>query len=352
VTRARIARPAALACAAVIGGVLTVALRGGAAAPAAPAPPPLTTATVVRTDLRTTVLTGATLSYAPAGPVVNELTGTYTQLPPAGARILPGRVLDRVDNVSVTLMAGSTPAWRPFALGMTDGPDVAELQSSLIFLGDARGLFSRPSGRFDWLTVDAIERWQVGHHETATGEIALGTIVFLPAAVRVGAENFAPGQAASPGQLPYQVTTTTRRVTVPLTPNLPAVSDGEKVSIVLPSGATIPGRVTAIGPAGFTTSPGAQPSNALIVTPDRPIATATGTNVAVQVSLTTQSVRNALAVPVAALLALRSGGYGLELMKPSGTHRLVGVRTGVFTGGEVQVSGAGVQPGTRVAVAQ
>jgi len=57
-------------------------------------------------------------------------------------------------------------------------------------------------------------------------------------------------------------------------------------------------------------------------------------------------------VPVSALLALQGGGYGLEVVRPDGAHRLVGVRTGIFAGSMVQVSGAGITAGTRVVVAQ
>jgi hypothetical protein len=65
-----------------------------------------------------------------------------------------------------------------------------------------------------------------------------------------------------------------------------------------------------------------------------------------------QSARNVLAVPVSALLALAGGGYGLEVVEPSGVHRLVGVTAGLFASGQVQVSGAGVTAGTKVVVAQ
>ena len=89
----------------------------------------------------------------------------------------------------------------------------------------------------------------------------------------------------------------------------------------------------------------------LTVTPYDPGATGTADGVAVQVSLAVQSVRHVLAVPVAALLALAGGGYGLEIVEPSGTHHLVSVRTGVFAGGDVQVLGEGLRPGTRLVVA-
>jgi hypothetical protein len=88
------------------------------------------------------------------------------------------------------------------------------------------------------------------------------------------------------------------------------------------------------------------------VTPDDPEATGASDGEPVQVSLTVQSVQHVLAVPVAALLALAGGGYGLEVVEPSGHHVLVPVRTGVFAGGEVEVNGAGIAAGARVAVAQ
>jgi multidrug efflux pump subunit AcrA (membrane-fusion protein) len=93
-------------------------------------------------------------------------------------------------------------------------------------------------------------------------------------------------------------------------------------------------------------------STVLTVAPSNPAATGAVDGEAVQVSLAVQSVRHVLAVPVAALLALAGGGYGLEVVEPAGQHRLVGVRTGVYAGGDVQVLGGGLRPGTKVVVAQ
>ena len=88
------------------------------------------------------------------------------------------------------------------------------------------------------------------------------------------------------------------------------------------------------------------------MTPTDPQATGTLDNVAVQVALTVQSVHDVLAAPIAALLALSGGGYGVEIVEPSGPHHLVGVRTGIFAGGNVEVAGRGVTAGTQVVVAQ
>ena len=96
----------ALLAAALCGAAVTVAVRG-TPAPAAPVPPPVGTATLVRTDLTDSVLTAGTLGYAPSPPVVNRLSGTYTGLLSPGTVVQPGQVLYRVDNAPVVLMTGA-----------------------------------------------------------------------------------------------------------------------------------------------------------------------------------------------------------------------------------------------------
>jgi hypothetical protein len=351
-----------LAGAAAAGAVTMVAVTGGTAAPAAPGAPPVTTVRVTRTNLVTTVLTEGTLGYAASRPVVNQLTGTYTRIPGPGRRIAAGGVLYAVDDLPVVLMTGRIPAWRAMAPGISDGPDVAELERNLIALGYAGGLFTSPGDVWTAATTAAVERWQLAAGLPVTGQIDLGRVLFLPGPVRTGAPAIAAGDPASPGQAPYQVTTGHRVVTVPLNPvSAPPVTRGEQVTVILPSGVSARARVTAIGPpapSGSGTastagsSPGAAATTVLTVTPARPRRTGTASDVPVQVSLTTHVASGVLAVPVSALLALTGGGYGLEVVEPSGAHRLAGVHTGVFAGSLVQVSGPRITAGTTVVVAQ
>jgi peptidoglycan hydrolase-like protein with peptidoglycan-binding domain len=349
VRRSLLAGGAALTMAAIVGAVAAIAVDGGSAPPRQPARPAMSTARVVRTNLDETVLTEGTLGYAPTLPVVNHVSGTYTWLPAAGSEITAGHALYRVDDLPVVLMSGRTPAWRSFALGMTGGPDVGQLQANLIAEGHAAGLLSAPTGHFDWATAEAVERWQAAWGYPVTGQLVLGQIVFLRAGVRIGAPQAAPGEAAAAGQRPLAATTPRRTVTVPANADQPAVHIGEQVSIVLPSQATTPGKITALGPA----APGsAAPAGQIVIMPTHPAATGTAAGVPVQVSLSIQSVRQVLAAPVAALVALTGGGYGLEVVTPAGRHRLIGVSTGAFAGAQVQVSGAGVVAGLRVVTAQ
>jgi multidrug efflux pump subunit AcrA (membrane-fusion protein) len=71
----------------------------------------------------------------------------------------------------------------------------------------------------------------------------------------------------------------------------------------------------------------------------------------VTVNITTQTARDALVVPVGALLAEASGGYDVEVAGPGSTRRYVPVTTGIFDDGDglVQVTGA-LTPGQRVVV--
>jgi peptidoglycan hydrolase-like protein with peptidoglycan-binding domain len=351
----KFAIPGAVIVAGLAGVVATVAVIGGAPAPAATPRVRTSTATVKRTNLATRVLTAGTLGYAAARALTNQLSGTYTFLPRAGKTIRRGGVLYRVDNQPVVALRGRVPAWRPMGPGMIPGPDVSELQANLIALGYADGLLSSPTGYYDLATDDAVQRWQAAVGAVVTGQVALGQVIFTPTVLRVGALNAAPGQNATPGQAPYQVTTARRVVSVPVTPVLPPVAVGARVTIVLPSLARVPGRVVAVRPVSASQGSAHQGSHAtsmITVTPERPGRTGTASAVPVQVSLTVQSVRHVLAVPVSALLALSGGGYGLELVTATGRHKLVGVNAGIFAGGLVQVSGTGLTPGTKVVVAQ
>jgi hypothetical protein len=67
----------------------------------------------------------------------------------------------------------------------------------------------------------------------------------------------------------------------------------------------------------------------------------------VDVTFTAAERKDVLTVPVAALLALAEGGYGVELVEGN-TTRIVAVRTGLFASGRVEISGDGLVEGATV----
>jgi multidrug efflux pump subunit AcrA (membrane-fusion protein) len=121
------------------------------------------------------------------------------------------------------------------------------------------------------------------------------------------------------------------------------------VTVTLPDGSSTPGTVSSVGTvasgsASDTTIP-------VTVTLTDPGAAGTLDQAPVTVYITTGSAKDALVVPVGALLAQAPGGYDVEVAGPGNTRRYVPVTTGIFDDayGLVQVTGA-LTPGQRVVV--
>jgi peptidoglycan hydrolase-like protein with peptidoglycan-binding domain len=230
------------------------------------------------------------------------------------------------------------------------------LNANLDALGYGKGL---TGDAFTAGTAAAIVAFQSAHGLSPTGQLLLGSLVFEPGAVRVTAVTPTVGATVQPGPV-LTITSTVRQVQIALDAALQSdVKLGDPVSITLPNNQTTPGKVSYVGTVAITPSNSGNqgggsgnPTIEVDVTPSDPAATGRLDQAPVNISITTASVRSALVVPVAALLALGSGGYALEEIGVGGAHHLVAVNLGLFddADGLVQVSGAGVVAGQRVVV--
>ena len=292
----------------------------------------------------------ATLQRSAANPGT-----TYTALPGVGQIIKQGQTVYAIDGRPVPLFYGSTPLWRSFQLGMSDGPDVAELIDNLIALGFGSGL--TPSSHFSQATADAVGRWQASLGLDQTGVIRLGEVQFEPGAIRVTSVHPTLGGAASGGPV-LDATSTNRVVTVSLAVTKEyLVHQGDVVSVLLPDGkTTTPGHIRDISTVATTPSGNGNnnsnntPTVSVTITLDRPDESGHLDQAPVNVNITDQSVRGVLAVPINALLALAEGGDGVEVVSPDGSRHLVGVDVGLFSDTMVQISGPGVSEGMLVEV--
>jgi hypothetical protein len=210
------------------------------------------------------------------------------------------------------------------------------------------------SDEFSWATNLGVQRLQDALGVTATGQLALGDYVFLPAAARVTAVSAKLGGPAD-GPL-LTATSTARQVTVNLDADQQSeIKAGDHVAITLPNDRTTPGVVSSVG-AVATTASGSNTSSSPTITvqisPTDPHATGSLDQASVQVAITTATVHNVLVVPVDALLALSGGGYAVEVANADGTHRLVSVSLGLFDDATelVQVTGSGLASGQRLVV--
>ncbi|WP_066937690.1 efflux RND transporter periplasmic adaptor subunit [Streptomyces sp. NBRC 110611] len=73
-------------------------------------------------------------------------------------------------------------------------------------------------------------------------------------------------------------------------------------------------------------------------------------NVTVDAEFTSEVRKDVFHVPVTALVARTGGGYGVEVPEGGGRTRLVPVKLGMFSNGEVEVAGEGLRAGLKVTV--
>jgi hypothetical protein len=294
------------------------------------------------------------LAAAESSATGYETTSTYTMLPSPGNVIRRGQALYAVDGRPVLLLYGSTTAWRAFRPGMSPGQDVAALNANLRALGYGAGR----GDSFSTATGQAIAALQGDHGLAPTGMLPLGSVVFKAGPVRVKSVTPTLGQAVQAGEV-LSVSSTRHRVTIELEVAYQTkVKVGDPVTITLPGGETTPGRVSFVGSVASTPADDGSGGGGNTPTIDvgvrllRQSAAGRLDQAPVSVAITTDTVQDALVVPVNALLALTGGGYALEVVNAAGAHRLVPVTLGLFDDGQglVQVEGSGVQAGQRIVV--
>jgi len=352
-----------LAAAAVLVVVVcgVIAVSGGDHPAAADRAPAANTDNVVKGDLSALVSGTGTLTYRarPDGSpfvVVNQAGGVYTELPNAGDKVSCGGVLYRVDNRPVVLLCGTVPIYRALRVG-AEGPDVRQLNRNLHKLGydsDADVRIDPADGAFTSKTEQALRVLQRKKGFGVTGALGTGDVVFLPEAVRIAKVSGDLGAPARPGVPVLSATSDKLHVRVELDASQQGeVHKGDRVQITLPGNTPVTGRVAGFGRIAQAEL-GGQPTAATIPTfidlDDS--GDADGLDQApVQLDITTKGVKNALSVPVTALVGKSGGGFAVELVRADGRRELVPVTLGLFdTGGwRVQVEG-NLRAGDAVAV--
>jgi peptidoglycan hydrolase-like protein with peptidoglycan-binding domain len=197
-------------------------------------------------------------------------------------------------------------------------------------------------------TASAVRRWQKDLGVTQTGTLDPAAVVLAPDAIRVATLKATPGDAASGPVLTW--TRTARVVTVALDVSKQSlVKPGLTATVTLPDGKPVDGTVAAVGSVATAGQQGNPATIEVVVNVADQGALGTLDQAPVGVTLVSAKVENVLTVPVAALVALAEGGYGVQVVEGS-TTRYVPVKTGMFANGRVEISGAGIQAGTVVGV--
>jgi hypothetical protein len=324
---------------------------------------PTSTATVAQGTVSAGADAPGTLGYAaqPNGSpysLVNRASGVYTSLPAPLQVIRQGQPLYDVRYRPVVLLYGSAPAGR--SLGQGDrGPDVRQLNADLVGLGYAkRSQLDPSSDLFTAATGAAVSRLQARLGLPQTGGLPFGEVVFLPGPIRITRVTATLGTNAAPGTVIAQATSTVPQVQVNLdAAGQSTIKVGAKALITLPDNQITTGVVSRIGavsgnPNGASSSGSSGATIPVFIRLSDPRLAAGLDQAPVQTKITSQTVGNALSVPVTALLAQTGGRYAVETIDAHGIHHVVPVTLGMFDNvdGRVQIVSGHLYPGERIVV--
>ncbi|KRD47307.1 hypothetical protein ASE27_02800 [Oerskovia sp. Root918] len=262
--------------------------------------------------------------------------GTVTWLPGVGDVVDRGGVLFKVDEHPTVLLLGSLPMYRDLGVD-AEGDDVRQLEENLAALGYTGFTVD---AKFTAATAKAVEKWQKDRGLEKTGSVGPADVLVVPGPVRVDALKVRVGAPAA-----AEILTTTgvdRAISVDLDlADRDLAVEGGAVSVALPGGGSADGVITSVGSPEIVKDesgmPGASDTTVVPVT----VTLADGTEAdagTVKVTFVADERPDVLTVPVAALLALAEGGYGVEVVE-GGSTRIVAVTTGLFADGNLEVTG-------------
>lgn len=309
---------------------------------------PTNTTEVTRGDMRIFETLEGQLGYGGQNSVSSRAVGTVTWVRAVGSVATRGGRLFAVDRKPVFVMYGRLPAYRALTVG-DEGPDVEQFERNLAELGytgfDVDEEYT--SG-----TAAAVKKWQEDWDLEETGEVEFGSVFFARGPVRVGKVDVPVGGAVGAGQAVVTLTADRQSVTVDLeVTDLELVSGKPKVTVTMPDGSEVPGRVWKVSRVVETTGEDDEEKSTVAVT-IRLLKRTKGTQLdstPVDVRLESERRKKVLSVPVNALVADPTGGYAVVVVSGS-KRKTIPVETGVFSDGRVEVISEDLRAGMLVEV--
>jgi uncharacterized membrane protein YgcG len=268
-----------------------------------------------------------------------RITQTVTSIIAPNTAIHQGDVLYTVDGAPVVALDGALPAWRTMSTSSVDGPDIAQLEASLVALGYDPAQKVTVDNHFDSATRTMVEAWQKGLGLKATGTVTLGSVVFLPSSTTVSSVTRAVGDTVSDGDAVMSLAAPSQVVLI----DVPAGDEAQVVPGLSVGIGTVKGTVSRLRSADQN---GAVVVEA-VVTPAAPIENATNGS-DVKVTLTLDNNSGALIAPAEALVSRLDGSYAVQVKTPDGTTKFVTVDLLGVSGGNVAIRGADLTEGTAI----
>jgi len=303
----------------------------------------VSTATVSQRTMESTEEFDGTLGYAGEGVLISGLNGTYTDLPGVGDILSLGDEVYEVDGTNISyLMYGRRPAYRALDIDSENGPDIKQLEASLLEIGFPKILGANfdPDWNFRAKTEDAVLQWEKRTNQDRDGRIEMGEITFVPNDVRITQVLPELGSRSQAGQVLAYTSGTDLVVTLDLAADRRDILGvGDTVSVELPDDSETTGTVTGISSVAETLQGASEPTVEVTIELEDTAVVGDLDGAEVSVSIVRETRPDVLTVPVDALLALREGGYAIEMVAEDGSTYLVAADVGLFDDNGVEVSG-------------
>jgi peptidoglycan hydrolase-like protein with peptidoglycan-binding domain len=273
---------------------------------------------------------------------------------PAGTKVTTGTVLYWSNGFPVIAIEGDATATpvlsRDLSDGVSDGVDVKLFEQALNTLGFNADSTMVVDDQFDSATATAAVAWLASLGITAdplTLVVPAGSFAVVPAGLSIGTALVTDGTVLEGDGVVLSLTAPSRQVTTTAPIGDDTFALGATIDVEFPDETVQPGTVVDVGnvAANTTGTPGDTPTVDITIGVDNIPATVDSfVEIPVTLRVVSANVPDAIVVPVSALLALKEGGYAVQEVtgsNPDGTNqtKLIGVTTGLFTNGFVQVEG-------------
>jgi peptidoglycan hydrolase-like protein with peptidoglycan-binding domain len=273
---------------------------------------------------------------------------------PAGTKVTTGTALFWSNGFPVIAIEGDATATpvlaRDLSDGVSDGVDVKLFEQALNTLGFNADSTMVVDDQFDSATATAAAAWLASLGITAdpaTLVVPAGSFTVVPAGLSVGTALVTDGTVLEGDGVVMSLTAPSRQVTTTAPIGDDTFALGATIDVEFPDESVQPGTVVEVGnvAANTTGTPGDTPTVTITIGVDTIPATVDSfVEIPVTLRVVSANVPDAIVIPVSALLALKEGGYAVQEVtgsNPDGTNqtKLIGVTTGLFTNGFVQVEG-------------
>lgn len=301
--------------------------------------------------IRVDAIIAQVVAFASDAVVVSPVDGTVLDTVSVGATIKTGDILLETTEALIPAIVGGDRFERDLSEG-DEGDDVRQLEETLLALGyDANGDLS-VDDLYDEATEKAVSDWEADLGIEEDGIFATDQVVVTPESFVVSAVLVGLGDEIAAGQPIYESSTSERIVTTQIdVVDQTSLAVGDLVTVELADGSEIEAIVASISAVAqiAANDPDGEPYLDVLLDIS---AASIGLDLVespVAVSIVDSIAEDVTVVPASALIALREGGYAVEIVS-GGSTQLVGVETGDFNDGYVELLTDAVVPGTEVVV--